>query len=239
MSAHVMLDPEVHRGLRIRTEPSADLGDGVMACLTFPYEFRRVQNEFPILFRKDLESGRFSALALFGFEQGENLFLDDGRWDARYKPLALSVQPLLIGRSSGTGRPPQVHVDLDHPRVSQGSEGVRLFDDTGQPSPYLEHAAEQLGDLDEAYRAAESFYAALERYRLLEPFALDVELKDGAKHRLVGYHLIDEARLMALEPGAIGELHREGHLLPMFMAMASLSNIAGLVDRKNRAMGLG
>jgi hypothetical protein len=239
MSAHVMLDPEVHRGLRIRTEPSADLGDGVMACLTFPYEFRRVQNEFPILFRKDLESGRFSALALFGFEQGENLFLDGGRWDARYKPLALSVQPLLIGRSSGTGTPPQVHVDLDHPRVSRGSEGVRLFDDTGQPSPYLEQAAERLGDLDEAYRAAESFYAALERYRLLEPFALDVELKDGAKHRLVGYHLIDEARLMALEPGAIDELHREGHLLPMFMAMASLSNIAGLVDRKNRAMGLG
>ena len=76
MSAHTMLDPEAHRDLRVNIEASAELGDGVMACLTFPDEFRRVQNEFPILFRKDIASGSFSALALFGFEQGENLFLD-------------------------------------------------------------------------------------------------------------------------------------------------------------------
>jgi hypothetical protein len=239
MAAHVMLDPEVHRDLRVRVEASAELGDGVMACITFPYEFRRVQNEFPILFRKDIESGRFSALALFGFEQGENLFLDDGTWDARYKPLALAVQPLLIGRSAEPDRPPQVHVDLDHPRIAGGGEGIRLFDDSGQPSPFLEQASSRLGDLDEAYRESGAFYDALERYQLLEPFSLDVELKDGNKHRLVGYHLIDERRLISLSPSEIGELHREGHLMPMFMAMASLSNIAGLVERKNRTLADG
>lgn len=239
MSAHVMLDPEAHRDLRIHVEASAELGDGVMACLALPYEFRRVQNEFPILFRKDIETGRFSAVALFGFEQGENLFVDKGRWDARYKPLAMAVQPFLIGRSADPEHPSQVHIDLDHPRIAKQGEGVRLFDDTGQPSPFLEQAAARLGDLDEAYRASGAFYEALERYQLLEPFSLDVELKDGSKHRLVGYHLIDEDRLMALSPGEIGELHREGHLMSMFMALASLSNIAGLVDRKNRAMGHG
>lgn len=236
MSAHVMLDPDAHRDLRIHVEASAELGDGVMACLTPPYEFRRVQNEFPILFRKDIATGQFSALALFGFEPGENLFLDKGRWDARYKPLALAVQPFLIGRAAEPGRPSQVHVDLEHARIAKGGEGVRLFDETGRPSPFLEQATERLGDLDEAYRASGAFYDALDRYQLLEPFSLDVELKDGSKHRLIGYHLIDEARLMALSPGEIGELHRGGHLMPMFMAMASLSNIAGLVERKNRAM---
>lgn len=239
MSAHVRLDPDAHRDLRIRVEASAELGDGVMACLTPPYEFRRVQNEFPILFRKDIGTGQFSALALFGFEPGENLFLDQGRWDARYKPLALAVQPFLIGRSAEPDRPSQVHVDLEHPRIARGGEGVRLFDESGRPSPFLEQATERLGDLDEAYRASAAFYDALNRHQLLEPFSLDVELKDGSKHRLIGYHLIDEARLMALSPGEIGELHREGHLMPMFMVMASLSNIAGLVERKNRAMGHG
>jgi hypothetical protein len=239
MSSHVMLDPDAHRDLRIHTEASADLGDGVMACLTLPYEFRRVQNEFPILFRKDIATSRFSALALFGFEQGENLFLDRGRWDARYKPLAMAVQPFLIGRSASRDGPLQVHVDLDHPRIAKGGEGVRLFDDSGRPSPFLEQAATRLGDLDEAYRASGAFYEALDRYQLLEPFSLDIELNDGGKHRMVGYHLIDEARLMALSSGEIGELHREGHLMPMFMALASLSNIAGLVERKNRAVAHG
>lgn len=239
MPAHVMLDPDAHRDLRIHVEASAELGDAVMACLTPPYEFRRVQNEFPILFRKDIATGQFSALALFGFEPGENLFLDKDRWDARYKPLALAVQPFLIGRAAEPDRPSQVHVDLEHPRIAKGGEGVRLFDDTGRPSPFLEQATQRLGDLDEAYRASAAFYDALARYHLLEPFSLDVELKDGGTHRLIGYHLVDEARLMALSPGEIGELHREGHLMPMFMAMASLSNIAGLVERKNRLMNHG
>lgn len=239
MSAHTMLDPEVHRDLRVRIEASAELGDGVMACLTVPYEFRRVQNEFPILFRKDLETGRFSALALFGFEPGENLFLVNGRWDARYKPLALAVQPFLIGRSADADRQPQVHIDLDHPRIAKGGDGVRLFDDTGRSSPFLDQAASRLGDLDEAYRASGPFYEALERYQLLEPFSLDVELRDGSKHRLVGYHLIDEQRLASLPPSEAGELHRQGHMMPIFMAMASLSNIAGLVERKNRTLADG
>jgi hypothetical protein len=239
MSAHTQLDPEIHRDLRINMGASAELGDGVMACLTFPDEFRRVQNEFPILFRKDIASGSFSALSLFGFEQGENLFLANGRWDARYKPLALAVQPFLIGRSPDPDRPAQVHVDLDHPRIASGGIGVRLFDDLGRPSPFLDQAASRLGELDEAYRASGAFYEVLERHELLEPFSLDVELNDGSKHRLVGYHLIDEDKLMSLSAGEIGELHRQGHLMPMFMAIASLSNIAGLVERKNRALGDG
>jgi len=236
MSAHHILDPREHRALRIRTEASADLGDAVMACLTVPSEFRRVQNDYPILFRKDLASGQFSALALFGFEQGENLFLQGGSWAARYRPLAQSVQPLLVGRSRDSDSPSQVHVDLAHPRVSTDGQGVRLFDDEGSATPMLERAITMLGELDEGYRAAEGFYAALQRHDLLEPFSLDVELNDGAKHRLVGYHLIDEATVMALSPGETGALHQEGHLMPMFMAMASLSNITGLVERKNRAL---
>lgn len=236
MSAHTMLDPEAHRDLRVRVEASAELGDGVMTCLTFPFEFRRVQNQFPILFRKDIETGRFSAIALFGFEQGENLFLANGRWDAPYKPLALAVQPFLIGRTANQEGMSQVHIDLDHPRIAKTGVGVRLFDDSGRPSPFLEQAVSRLGDLDEAYRMSSDFYDALERHQLIEPFALDVELRDGSKHRLVGYHLIDEAKLVALAPSEIGELHRQGHLMPMFMAMASLSNIAGLVERKNRIL---
>ena len=35
-------------------------------CL--PIEFRQVQGHFPIVFRRDLETGKVSALALFGFE---------------------------------------------------------------------------------------------------------------------------------------------------------------------------
>ena len=240
MSRHAVLDSKQHRELRIRTGASAELGDAVMASLTVPSEFRRVQNEFPILFRRDLDSGHFSALALFGFENGENLFLEGDRWNARYRPLALSIQPFLVGRSADSQSPAQVHIDLGHARIAaDGEEGVRPFDDFGQPTPYLEAVIEGLDELDQGYRASGEFYAALERYELLEPFSLDIELRDGAKHRLVGYHIIDEEKLRELEPGALAELHSAGHLMPIFMALASLANLSALIERKNRRFGHG
>lgn len=234
MSNHAILTPDEHADTRILTGHSADLGDGVMACFTIPEEFRRLQNEFPILFRREAQGRTFSALALLGFEAGENLYLDGSRWTARYKPLALAIQPFLLGRSRDGEEEPQVHIDLDHPRISRTGEGMRLFDDGGRPTPYLEEIAAMLGALDEGYRASSEFFAALERHDLLEPFALDVELTGGTSHRMVGYHLINEDRLRALEKEALAELHSNGHLLAIFMAVASLANLTKLIEIKNR-----
>ncbi|NUR45728.1 MAG: SapC family protein [Sphingomonas sp.] len=239
MSRHVILNSEEHGTLRVRTEASAKLGDAVMTSFTVPFEFRRIQHDFPILFRRDLETGRFSALALLGFESGENLFLQDGCWLADYKPMAMAIQPFLLGRSASGDGPAQIHIDLEHPRISSNEEGMLLFDSTGQPTPFVEQIGEMLSELDAGYRASEGFFAALERYDLLEPFALDVELKDGSKHRMVGYHLINEEKLRTLEPDAIAELHSEGHLMPIFMALASLSNLPKLIAYKDRGHGNG
>lgn len=236
MANHAMLDPEAHRDLRVTFARGSHLGDAVMSAITVPSEFRRVQNDYAILFRLDLASGRFDAHAMFGFEPGENLYLDGERWDAGALPLAIDVQPFLIG-STQDGAARQVHIDLDHPRVT--SEGVRLFDEDGRATPFLEAGIEKLQALDNGYQAAPDFFAALKRHELLEPLTLEVTLADGSVNRLVGYHVIDEAKLRALDEAALGELHREGHLMPIFMAVASLTNLSALVARRNRRNGDG
>ncbi len=237
MPRHAVLDKVVHSDLRVRTEAGAEFGDDAMAVLTVPSEFRRVQAHFPILFRREAGQDDFTALALFGFETGENLFLDGDRWDARYRPLSLAIQPFLVGRPADGNGPGQVHIDLDHPRIAAASDGVRLFDGEGMATPFLEAMAERLGDLDEGYRDSAAFYAALSAHELLEPFSLEVTLDDGSKHSLVGFHIIDEARVRALDADALAALHAAGHLMPMFMAMASLSQLSVLVERKNRKLG--
>ncbi len=236
MSDHVILTAEDHRDLRIRTERAPELGDAVMTCITVPSEFRRVQTHYPILFQLDAERDSFTALAMFGFEPGENLFLTDAGWDARYRPLAIDSQPFLVGRGAGDVR--QVHIDMASPRIG-ADEGMRVFDDTGRPTPYLERIADQLRALDTDYVASADFFAAVRRYELLEPLTLDVTLDDGAKNRLVGYHVIDEDRLAALDGAAVADLHAAGHMMPIFMALASLGNIGDLVARKNRRMTRG
>ncbi|MXO59473.1 multidrug transporter [Altererythrobacter salegens] len=239
MNQHRVLNDRDHRELRVLTDASSDLGDAVMACLTVPYEFRQVQACYPIVFRRDLESDAFSALALFGFTNGENLFLENGKWDAPFKPLAQAIQPFLVGRPAGGEGESQVHVDMEHPRISTSGEGVRVFDEDGRATPYLESIAEKLGNLDVAYRASGDFYAALKRYELLEPFTLEVPLSDGSKHSLVGFHIINEEKLQALGPDELADLHSGNHLMPIFMALASLSHFGDLIARKNRRLTSG
>lgn len=239
MSNHQILNPANHAQLRVHIGADAAFGDNVMACLTVPAEFRSVQAHYPIVFRRDITTGAFSALALFGFENGENLFLDGDRWDARYKPLAQSIQPFLIGRSGPDAETAQVHIDMASPRVSTNGEGMRVFDEDGRPTPYLEAMAGRLGDLDHGYRQSTDFYAALERYNLLEPFTLEVPLNDGSRHSLVGYHIIAEDQLAALDGTALADLQAKGYLMPIYMVLASLPQFGDLIARKNKRLARG
>lgn len=239
MSNHKILNSADHGEIRVLTGASAAFGDAIMACLAIPEEFRAVQAHYPIVFRRDISTGVFAALALFGFENGENLFLEDGRWDASYQPLALMIRPFLIGRAASGGDVAQVHIDMDSPRISASGEGTRLFDVDGRATPYLEAMATRLANLDQGYRQSPEFCATLERHELLEPFTLEVPLKDGSRHSLVGYHIIAEAQLAALDGAALADLQTKGYLLPVFMAVASLSRFSDLVARKNARLTLG
>lgn len=233
MSTHRILNSADHGDLRVHTGAGAHYGDSVMACLAPPAEFRQIQGYFPIVFRRDIETGALAALALFGFESGENLFLEGDNWTGSYRPMALAIQPFLIGRPAEGADTPQVHIDMVHPRIAKGGDGMRVFDEDGRPTPYLEAIAERLGDLDYAHRQAPAFFEALARYDLIEPFTLEVPLNDGSRHSLVGYHTINEGRLAELDGEELSQLNSEGHLLPIFMALASLSRFGELVARKN------
>lgn len=238
MADHAILSAEIHRNLRVQTTRTPELGDDIMCCIAVPDEFRQVQNDYPVLFRLDAERDNFTALAMFGFENGENLFLDDGGWDSSYLPLAIDIQPFLIGGSATDDGEKQVHIDMASPRIGT-SEGMRVFDEDGRPTPYLEAIAEKLGALDAGYRESHDFFAALRRHALLEPLTLEITLDDGSTNRLVGFHVIDEERLRALDAAVLGELHEAGHLMPIFMALASLGKLRDLIARKNRRVGRG
>ena len=237
MSKHAVLTADTHRDLRILTARGDGFGDALMCCVTIPDEFRRVQNEYPILFRLNPTRDGYAAFAMFGFENGENLFVEDGRWQARYRPLAMEIQPFLIGRSAPDAPDRQVHIDMASPRIATGDEpGIAAFDDAGQPTPYLQHVSELLGQLDSGTDRAAAFYAALQRHDLLEPLVVEMPFIDGSVKRLVGFHTINEPRVQGLDAATLGELNADGHLLPIYMAMASLANLDALIRRKNQRL---
>jgi hypothetical protein len=77
------------------------------------------------------------------------------------------------------------------------------------------------------------FIEAILAIGLLEPFTLDVELKDGSKNRLSGFYTIDEDKLRMLDGDTLAKLNSAGHLMPVYMVVASMSRIRDLIDRRN------
>jgi hypothetical protein len=227
----VLLNNVQHQDLRVLTQRSAALGDDVMFSLTFPAEFRTLQAHYPIVFRKTDDATSFEPVALFGFQHGENLFLNDAGWDAPEVPLLVERQPFLIGRQ---GEELMVHIDVEHPRVGT-QEGEPLFLEYGGITPYLERINSVLLTIHQGVQTLPGFVKALLEHDLLESFVFDIELDDGSQNRLAGFYTIHEERLAALDGAALGRLHQSGYLQPVYMAIASMSQFRALIARKNAA----
>jgi len=241
MANHVLLNNVEHKDLKVITTRSAVFGDNVQYAITFSWEFRSIQAHYPILFRKGVEIGEFNPVALFGFEEKENLFLNDSDWDANYIPLSVEQQPFLIGyqqpaSGADAADEPVIHVDMDSPRISD-SEGHAVFEAHGGISPYLDRVNSVLNTINEGYAVHQLFIGELVDHGLLETVALDIELNDGSQNRLMGFYTINEAALYDLSGDVLGSLNEKGFLEPIYMAIASLSNIRTLIDKKNSLVG--
>lgn len=230
MANAVLLNNIDHLDLRVDMRRLRGLGDEVMFAPTFPGEFRNLQAHYPIVFAKTPDGTSFQPVALFGFREGQNLFLDTGAWDATYLPLAIERQPFLIGMADGE---PVIHIDLDSPRVGVES-GEPLFREHGGTTDLLERVSSVLLTLHEGFKATPAFVAMLVELDLLESFVLDIELPDGSQHRMAGFYTINEDRLAKLDAAALERLHRAGHLQAVYMAVASLSNFRALIERVNQ-----
>lgn len=238
MPRHAQLHPSEHGDLKVRTEHAQELGDSIMFAPTYPHEFRNVQAHYPIAFLPERDGQIRRPVTLFGLQEGENLFVPaQGGWDAPYVPMAMRRGPFSIGRQpDDRGGALEVHVDLDHPRVTQdGGDAVFLPD--GEQSPYLKEVGRLLGELAAAEGALPSFIALLAEHDLLEPFSVDVTLNNGETGRLQGFLTVSEERLQALDGAALARLHGAGALTAIFMVVASVVQFRGLIERKNALAG--
>lgn len=234
MSQYEVLSSEKHRLIRVKSGYSAVMGDAVMYAMTYPMEFRDIQSFYPILFTKDPNTGGFFAAALLGFEADQNLFLRDDGWDATYVPALVQRQPFLIATGGeGDTRPPVVSLDLDHPRVSQ-TDGEALFDTGGEPSEFLRRKVALLDKLHRGLQHGSGFVNMLLQHELLEQITFDIAFNDGSKKTLQGFYSIAEERLYQLEGDVLESLNKAGYLQPVFMAVASLSRVRDLIERRNR-----
>lgn len=238
MTKHAILNNIAHKDLRVITRYGAEFGDSVGTVPTYPTEYGDVQREYPIFFRKDPSTGEYQSIALLGFEKNENLFLEEGRWNAGYVPGIVARGPFLIGfqeqQIEGELRKePVIHVDLDHPRISQ-TEGQPVFLPQGGNSPYLDHVAAVLRGIRDGLEISKAMFAAFAELDLIEPVKVEIKLSAEEGYSLVGLHTINREKLAALDGASLEKLNKSGFLQGAFLVIASMNNVKKLMGMKQR-----
>jgi hypothetical protein len=242
MANHVLLNNVEHKNLKVKNNYTNTFGHDQMCVPVFPVEARHAQAHYPLVFAKD-GNGQYQMVALLGLEQGENVFINEGKWNASYKPLVVEKGPFLIGRSSrqeGAEETLSIHVDLDDERVVMNENAVEgaieVFLPHGGNSEYIDNIANILSTLHESNEAHNNFVETLVELNLIESFVVDVDIDGTGTHRLSGFYTINEDLLKTLDGDALATLHGNNYLETIYMMLASMSQLRHIVALKKASM---
>ena len=235
MSNFVVLDNVAHADLKVKTLYGEAYGDNVNQVLVFPTEFQALQREYPIFFRQSDEGG-FFAVVLVGLDRDENLFLDSGRWNARYVPAVRMRGPFTLGiRENEDGSldeaDPLVRIDTDDPRVGN-EDGESVFMPHGGYSPYLELMMQTLRRLHVGTEVVSDFFSRLQAFDLIEPVTVQASFGERIQYTVPDVFTISKSRMAALTGDELHKLNELGLLEHCFAVLSSAGNMSRLVDMK-------
>ena len=233
----VELSRREHGGLRIR----ADLVEaGAATQHLVPVvvsEFRKAAIQYPLVFAKNPETGRFNSYVLTGLGVKENLFWSGTELDVAYVPLNVRRQPFYVGMSDGPDAEGAgttvLCIDLDSPCLDPSGKKT-LVNPDGTDSAYLKEVLSVLNELVAGKAATEQFIATLLSLRLLAPILLDITLDDGTPLTLTGLYGLDEEKFRELAESEIARLWKDGHLDLIYSVLLSGGQLFKLIRMRNQ-----
>ena len=235
----VELSRSEHAGLRIRAdlvEASAARQHLIPIVVS---EFRKAATQYPIVFAKNPETGRFAPYVLNGLGVEENLFWSGTELDVAYVPLNVRRQPFYVGTSDAPDTPGSnvLCIDLDSPCLD-GSGAKTIVNPDGSDSDYLKEILSILGELVAGRKATEQFIATVLSLDLLTPIMLDIVLDDGTPLQVTGLYSLDEEKLKQLDAGEVARLWQTGSLDLIYAVLIASGQIFKLIRLKNQRIAL-
>lgn len=228
------LSKTAHRDLRVVRDKADAISAEQRMIPMVVSEFIKAAAAMPVLLTKNAANGRFLTVALCGFEDGENLFWREGRWDGLYVPLNVARHPFFLGAPEGDGDY-VLCVDAKADCLSR-RDGEALFDADGAETAYLRRTQAALRQLAVGERETLAFIDSLLEVGLLSDVALEITFANGEHCRMQGLYTIDEAKLDALPDAALLALRQKGYLPFIYAMIVSVAQIYALIERKNAAL---
>ncbi len=222
---YIPLDKDKHSALKVNLKHNFSFAKDTHLAATTIREFAGIASCMPIVFVKEPNQGTLHTIAMFGFEQGANLFFKDDKWQAHVMPLSIQRFPFDV-RPDGD----KLGVFIDEKAEVVGEEGEALFTEAGEPSEFLKTRHQMLGDIANSEIATQKFIKELQDLELLDEVQLTIQYASGQKRNVTGLTIISEQRLNELSDEKTLEMKKAGYLGAAYAMLLSLGQLNRLVQ---------
>jgi SapC len=202
-------------------------------------EFRKAAIQYPIVFAKNPETGRFGAFVLNGLEPEENLFWSGTKLDVAYVPLNIRRRPFFVGTAdtSSSANGNVLCIDIESSCLTASGQ-KSIVEADGSDSPYLKQILSIIRELVEGQNHTTGFINTALSLDLLCPILLDIVLDDGKSLHVEGLYSVDENRFKSLGKDSVGLLWNEGVMDLFYSVIISTGQIINLIRLRNERESL-
>jgi SapC len=200
-------------------------------------EFRKAATQYPIVFAKNPETGRFAPYVLNGLEPEENLFWSGTKMDVAYVPLNIRRRPFFVGTPDTASGANVLCIDIESSCLTASGQ-KSIVDADGSDSSYLKEILSFIGQLVDGQKLTSSFINTALSLDLLCPIVLDIVLEDGKPLHVEGLYSIDEDRFRSLDKDKVAKLWNEGLMDLIYSVIISTGQIFNLIRLRNERESL-
>ncbi|MBA6336974.1 SapC family protein [Colwellia sp. BRX8-7] len=228
----IPLDSVKHKNLRINVDRNyAHVSNQNMTPL-LASEFIPASTNFPIIFVKQQETGKFKSVGLLGLDAEENLVFANNKVRSNYIPVNIRRYPFAAGGKVVDESEMILCIDENSALLNE-KEGVQIFDEDGKPSEATQQVTNMLTDILAKDAATDIFITFLVENDLLQPAEVTLTLGEEGERQLNGLYKVDEEALNELSDDLVLTLYKRKYFAAIYAHLASLSQFDRLLQLKS------
>ena len=217
-----------HRDASVEVGADYAFARSVNSVPLMAVEFPHAAAEYAIVFAGMGEEVMPSVI--LGVRGNENLYLQHGKWSAKYIPAFVRRYPFVFS-TADDGKTFMLCVDEAFAGFNRDGRGQRLFGEDGKPSPYVENVLKFLQEYQAQFSRTRAFCRKVKELGLLEPMQAQIATGSGERLSLGGFWAVNRAKLKALPGDKLAELAKTDELELLYVHVQSMRNFNGLRER--------
>ncbi|GBL05291.1 SapC family protein [Glaciecola sp. KUL10] len=173
-----LLDKRKHSAVKVGTQNYTDAMFHANIASAMPIEFRQLVLEYPIFITQSPNSKKFQFSILLGLEPGQNLYIENGKWKAKFLPLDILRRPFnLIIKDNPFDEEALIAIDTKSTMVNE-EKGSSLFNNDGSPTKFFQRIKAMFSELMKGAKHTAQMLTLAENLGLIQPVSIEYEIND-------------------------------------------------------------